>query len=65
MCKEFGVLPYQGGLYEQSYGHILRMEAVLDAQVQKEKGDLRKAEAQRRLDKRVQEATPPANELAD
>lgn len=52
LCKAFGTLPYRGALLDQEYGHILRMEAVLDAVAQNEEAEMRKqnakAEAQRK-----------------
>jgi hypothetical protein len=31
LCKEFGCLPWAGGLLQQPKGAVLRLEAVMDA----------------------------------
>lgn len=43
----------------------MRMEAVLDAQIQVEHAEMRRAEAKRKLEERVKHATPPAEDLAE
>ena len=54
LCKAFGQLPMEGGLYAQPYGHILRMEAVLEAMLSVEQAEMKKLDAKRRLDARQQ-----------
>jgi len=50
--KEFGQLPFPGGLYAQPYGYILRMEAVLDAIAKVEQAEYNKARARQKQDAR-------------
>lgn len=58
LCKEFSTLPYPGALLNQPYGHILRMEAVLDAAAQNEQAEARKLEAQAKAQKAARESVP-------
>ena len=57
LCKEFGQLPYTGGLYAQPYGHILRMEAVLDAIAKVDEAEMKRIEAQQRAEERAKAMT--------
>jgi hypothetical protein len=58
LCKEFGQLPFAGGLYAQPYGHILRMEAVLDAIAKVEEAEYKRMEARQRAEERAKQVTP-------
>lgn len=61
LCKEFGTLPYPGALFNQPYGHILRMEAVLDAVARNEQVEMRRAEARSKADQAAREHADKAH----
>lgn len=58
-------MPYEGGLYNQPYGHILRMEAVLDMTIRKQEADERRMQARQKLEQMAKQATPAPVDLAE
>lgn len=48
-------MPYPGALFNQEYGHILRMEAVLDAIAQNEQVEMRRTAARQEAQRKATE----------
>lgn len=53
MAEALHTLPYEGGLFDQPPGTVLRMEAILAASAQPETARMNEEEAKARLQARV------------